>query len=150
MKAISIRQPYAFAICHGFKPVENREWRHSHRGPVLIHAGKLEMTDQVTRVVTLIADQAKRPVGEMLALYRKHGARGAIVGRAIVTDCVDRHPSRWFFGPFAFVMKDAEFCVPMPFRGALSFFDVPDAVLERLQFRREPTAATGDLFGDTR
>jgi len=27
MKALSVRQPYAFAIVHGFKPVENRDWK---------------------------------------------------------------------------------------------------------------------------
>lgn len=39
MKAISIQQPWAWAIFNG-KPVENRKWSTAYRGPLLIHAGK--------------------------------------------------------------------------------------------------------------
>lgn len=38
MKAISIRQPWAWLIVNGFKDIENRSWRTKYRGPVLIHA----------------------------------------------------------------------------------------------------------------
>lgn len=37
--ALSIRQPWAFLIVHGYKPVENRRWMSQFRGPFLIHAG---------------------------------------------------------------------------------------------------------------
>jgi hypothetical protein len=36
---LSIRQPYAWLIVHGIKPVENRTWSTKFRGRVLIHAG---------------------------------------------------------------------------------------------------------------
>lgn len=39
MKALTIRQPYADAIAHGEKRIENRTRRTSYTGPVLIHAG---------------------------------------------------------------------------------------------------------------
>ena len=38
MKALSIRQPWAWLIVHGSKRVENRSRRTHYRGPVLIHA----------------------------------------------------------------------------------------------------------------
>ena len=38
MKILSIRQPWAALIVHGFKETENRTWSTSYRGPVLIHA----------------------------------------------------------------------------------------------------------------
>lgn len=38
--AITVRQPWAWAIAAGHKPVENRSWTTSHRGPLAIHAGK--------------------------------------------------------------------------------------------------------------
>lgn len=38
VKALSIRQPWADAIVHGTKRVENRTWATRYRGPVLIHA----------------------------------------------------------------------------------------------------------------
>lgn len=39
MKALSIRQPYAWLIVNGFKDIENRDWPTKFRGRVLIHAG---------------------------------------------------------------------------------------------------------------
>lgn len=39
LKALSIRQPWAHAIVHLGKTIENRDWRGcSYRGPILIHA----------------------------------------------------------------------------------------------------------------
>ncbi|MDH4230325.1 MAG: ASCH domain-containing protein [Nitrospirota bacterium] len=38
MKAISVQQPWAWAIAQGHKPVENRRWRTHHRGRLAIHA----------------------------------------------------------------------------------------------------------------
>ena len=40
MKALSICQPWAWAIVHGLKRVENRTWRTHHRGVLVIHASK--------------------------------------------------------------------------------------------------------------
>lgn len=39
MKALTIRQPWADAIAHQTKRTENRTWKTSYRGLVLIHAG---------------------------------------------------------------------------------------------------------------
>ena len=40
LKALSIRQPWAWLIVNGFKDVENRNWRTHWRGRLLIHASK--------------------------------------------------------------------------------------------------------------
>lgn len=40
MKVLSIRQPWAWLICAGYKDVENRDWRTNYRGRILIHAPK--------------------------------------------------------------------------------------------------------------
>lgn len=39
MRALTIKQPWADAITHGTKRVENRTWNTNYRGPILIHAG---------------------------------------------------------------------------------------------------------------
>lgn len=41
MKALTVRQPWAYAIATGHKTVENRPQRFSHRGQVAIHAGSV-------------------------------------------------------------------------------------------------------------
>lgn len=38
MKALSVRQPWAWAIAKGYKNVENRSWTATYRGPLAIHA----------------------------------------------------------------------------------------------------------------
>jgi hypothetical protein len=40
VRVVTIRQPWAWAIVYGGKDVENRRWRTSYRGPLLIHAGQ--------------------------------------------------------------------------------------------------------------
>ena len=40
MKALSVRQPWAWAIIHSTKNIENRVWSTIYRGDILIHAGK--------------------------------------------------------------------------------------------------------------
>lgn len=37
-RCLSVMQPYAAMVASGVKPIENREWKTSHRGPLLIHA----------------------------------------------------------------------------------------------------------------
>lgn len=37
---LSLRQPWTYAVTHLAKPLENRHWWTSHRGPFWIHAGK--------------------------------------------------------------------------------------------------------------
>ncbi len=40
MKALSIRQPWAWLIIHGGKDIENRTWSTNYRGRFLVHAAK--------------------------------------------------------------------------------------------------------------
>lgn len=39
MKALTVRQPWAWALIHGGKDIENRVQAWSYRGPVAVHAG---------------------------------------------------------------------------------------------------------------
>lgn len=122
MRAVSIRQPWAWCILHG-KPVENRKWRALYRGPLLIHAAKGMTRDEYHECRSFAAHLGLDvpPMEEL--------PRGGIVGRARLVDCVRAHPSPWFFGPYGFVLTDVE---PLPFspcKGALGFFDAPEGVL---------------------
>jgi hypothetical protein len=116
VKALSIRQPWASLIVDEYKPVENRRWSTKHRGPVLIHAGK-----------SLDLEGYKFVKGEWPHIWMpvpKDLNRGGIIGRANLVDCVTEHESSWFFGPYGFVLEDAE---PLPFHpcpGRLGFFEV--------------------------
>ncbi len=38
MKALTVRQPWAWALMEGGKDIENRKWATTYRGPLAIHA----------------------------------------------------------------------------------------------------------------
>lgn len=78
MKAITICQPYPELILRGDKRVENRNQFWSHRGPILIHAGKSREWLRLNERGTV--DQSGIAVAQM--------AFGAIVGVCDVVDCV--------------------------------------------------------------
>ena len=40
MRALSLHQPWASCVVHGFKKIETRGWRTKHRGLLAIHAAK--------------------------------------------------------------------------------------------------------------
>jgi hypothetical protein len=131
--ALSIQQPWAWLIVNGWKDVENRTWRRSFTGPVLIHAG--QTLDQEASDALLLNDHPagalEMPEGLCAAYIDafpqiERGLRGGIVGVAEITGCVDRHESPWFVGPYGFTLRNAR---PLPFRacrGALGFFDPDD------------------------
>lgn len=136
MKAISIRQPWAWAIVAGYKDVENRDWPTRYRGRVLIHASKREETGDVDYVVNLVAHQTGRTREDIAREYGDHllaGGLGAIVGAATIDDCVEDMRSDWFFGKYGFVVADATAIQPVPCKGALSFFNVPPQVAQAIR-----------------
>lgn len=115
MKALSIRQPWADAIVYHGKDVENRKWPTRYRGPVLIHAAKAWGPNERADLLALVS--------EGLIPDAQQPQLGGIIGRAEIVDCVTEMAGPWFFGPYGFVLRNAE---PLPFRpcrGALGFFD---------------------------
>lgn len=137
MKALSIRQPWAWLIVRpdiadptarkiaasaGFlKDIENRDWRTAFRGRFLIHASqgmtRAEYDQAALFVQTCINPRLELPSFERLE-------RGGILGEADLVDVVDDSSSPWFFGIYGFKLRNAK---PLPFRpcrGALKFFEV--------------------------
>jgi len=46
MRALSLRQPWAWLVVNGYKEIENRSRRTNHRGALLIHASSTTTTLQ--------------------------------------------------------------------------------------------------------
>lgn len=119
---LSIRQPYAWLIVQGIKPVENRTWATKFRGRVLIHAGitypKRDHRDDLEAWGALGFPQERE---SML---------GGIVGEAVIVDCVRSHPSEFFFGPYGFVLESPKaYPSIIPLGGRLGFFGVPASLI---------------------
>jgi hypothetical protein len=132
MKALSIRAPWAWAILHQGKNIENRSRRTHYRGPLVIQSSL-----------------TKDP--KAVAWLRRHGFEfpdtfpaGYLVGVVDVVDCLDKVPrSLWASGPFGYVLaRPRAFSKPIPWRGQLGFFDVPDAVIKGALARTSRKRAT--------
>ncbi len=128
MRALSVRQPWAWLILHGGKDIENRDWPTTVRGQFLIHASKGMTRDEYMDARCHYED-TKKPEDPALPPYEEL-ERGGIVGQAEITGCAKSSTSPWFFGAFGFVLANPK---PLPFRqyrGMLGFFDVPDQEAE--------------------
>jgi hypothetical protein len=121
MKALSIRQPWAWLITHAEKDIENRRWRTHFRGRFLIHASAGCTLMEYQDAKQFVFEQVHSgiiipPLADL--------PRGGIVGQASLVDCVADSCSWWFSGPYGFVLADPK---PLPFKpckGSLKFFEV--------------------------
>ena len=115
MKALSLRQPWAWLVAAGHKDVENRTWSTRHRGEFLIHAAK-----------TFDHAGYERVLRETYLVLPAPGVfeRGGIVGAAELVNCVTQHDSPWFRGPYGFVLRNARPLPFQPLRGMPGFFPV--------------------------
>lgn len=132
MKALSIRAPWWWAILHG-KPVENRNWHTAVRGRVFLHASKFWKPDDIEDDWSHALCMAKEDdvmIPEP-SWQEVKSAGGCIVGSIEIYDCVRHHRSAFFVGDYGFLLRDPiAFKEPIPFRGALGFFEVPDSILK--------------------
>jgi hypothetical protein len=128
MKALSIHQPWAWAILHAGKTVENRTWSTKYRGPLLIHASKTKTSyDREAKLDWLKVYEVDLPTWEELTV-------GALVGVVELVDCLPVSqvaPSPWVEGPVCWVLANPRlFSGNLPYRGVQGLFDVPEELTE--------------------
>jgi len=151
MKALSIKQPWAWLICAGMpltekvdlgkgmltvklsgkvviKDIENRSWSipswFKLPQRIYVHAPKKRDEEAMKWLFN------KGFAGMMvLALYTVGVPTGAIIGEVDIVDCVTASDSPWFVGPYGFVLANPElYDKLMPCKGKLGFFE-PDTVI---------------------
>ncbi|MBB3991317.1 hypothetical protein [Croceicoccus naphthovorans] len=134
--AISVRQPWAWAIIHGGKDVENRVKR-------AITMGGMDKHDRlaVHAATGMTRDEFEAASGFMLRTLGIvcpvpcHLVRGGIIGSVGITGVVKDSDSPWFFGPWALTLIDPVACEPIPSVGQLGAFRWSEADASNL---REP------------
>ena len=145
MRILTVRQPWAWAIIHGGKDVENRvrNIAGSYRGPVAIHAA-LAYDDEASWNPTWPAlsdalDEASADVWDA-----PEGRRGVIIGVVDLTDVHD--PTEPLFGLTGcqgqctawaeeglwhlVLANPRPLSEPIPFKGALGLRRLDDATTE--------------------
>lgn len=168
-RALSLTQPWAYAITHLGKRIENRlAWRGcKHRGPIWLHASATkgrafeECADGLARVLVSAGRKVERDAmleGPTPLLKTSHGyyspgsiTMGAIVARATIVDVIENERDftrwvdaggerdrseriyqgqHWWFRGFALVLDDVIEIDPVPAKGALGLWRVPETIAD--------------------
>lgn len=110
MKALSIKQPWAYLIASGIKDIENRTWKTNFRGRIYIHASAKMANFWLTPQSSIVDKEINKI--SINDYESTTGLFSAIIGEVDIVDCVINHPSIW-----------AE---KTPFREADDFMDQAD------------------------
>lgn len=117
---LSLRPPWGWFLVNGrvprldgttgWKDCENRSWSTKFRGRVLIQVSRrpdFAAEGMISRVLRPYGWDDDRLLHTFGMAYRQ---AGEVVGSVEIVECVKRHDSPWFFGPYGFVLRN-----PRPF-----------------------------------
>lgn len=136
MRALSLWQPWASAIALKLKLIETRGWSTGYRGQLAIHAAKRWTREERE----FLADM------RMIGRFPCYGDLpfGAIVAVVNVDDCVRTEQlinritaletswGNYDSERYGFLMSNIRALpVPISFKGAQGFFNVPDSLIEQ-------------------
>lgn len=121
MKALSIRQPWAWLILNAGKDVENRDWWTHVRGTIAVHASKGMTVSEYDDVVEFL--ETTPGIAGIALPDRRDLQLGGFVGTVDIIDCTTVSDSPWFFGKHGFVLRNPQPRPFVPFRGSLGFFN---------------------------
>jgi hypothetical protein len=139
VKALSLRQPWAWLVVHAGKNIENRVWRSHYRGEFLIHAAKGMTSLEYSEAYLFLQRR-----GFHIELP-KHGdlARGGVIGvgrlDGVLNQGTGDHAAllanrddvdvRWHMvEQFGFVLADVRPTPFVPCAGFQRFFNLHDDV----------------------
>lgn len=126
MKALSIRQPWAWLIIHGGKDIENRSWHTKFRGRFLVHASNgMTRKEHAEAYQFFLESGAGQPPFDFPSVEDLQ--RGGIIGSVELVDSLDTSDSPWYMGEKGFLLRDPKPLPFIPYKGRLGFFEVNDA-----------------------
>lgn len=142
MKALSLTQPWATLVVTGEKRIETRSWSTNFTGRVAIHASKGFPKWAKECVNAEFFEESLRRFG-----YRSPSTlpTGSIIGLATIMGCrrtedvghqlseKEQEFGDYYEGRFAWFLTDpVQFGVPIPCKGALGLWTVPEEIAKAL------------------
>jgi ASCH domain len=125
VKALTVKQPWAWLIMAGLKDVENRARPTKYRGKIAIHVSLKPSEAWSERSAIGIAhlDCADREVAELVLGENTHA--GHVIGTVELVDCVQDHDSPWAFADhWHWVLRNPfPFIEPIPAKGRLGLWE---------------------------
>ncbi len=135
MKAISIKQPWAWLIAVGYKTVENRKWYTGYRGDILIHASKSKV--DLERDIEYVRQAFKIGIDPEQLIFGKVLAVADLI--ACTKEPKEKIDQYWHdTGKFAWILRRIRPIDPFEVRGELNVFEVPFSWDEYPDLIREP------------
>ena len=140
MKALSLKQPWAWLVVEGYKPIEFRWWSSKLRGEIYIHASK-KFDDFGYEWLLQHPELAGATNIKQMAWCPKIDTDfGSIIGKVTIKDCMKVEQARLFYpdemwltvcqrtlGNNAFILENPIHYLRqnyIPYKGKLGFFDV--------------------------
>ncbi len=151
-KALSLWQPWASAIAEGAKRIETRSWQTHYRGPLLIHAGKKILGQDLPncpctnpKVLEIWTNTRGRsfsiPFGAIIVVCQLVGCMDteAVLewGSQYLADW-DR-PTEYLLGDYSngrygwVLSKVRKLPEPIPYKGRQGLFNVPEEVYKAVK-----------------
>lgn len=135
VKAITVRQPWAWATAMGHKPIENRSWTTSYRGPLAIHAASRwdDAGAASLQAIVRIMRQLRLPFPRTLAEDKPYSELGKVIAVGELTGIctAGQRGEPCGCGPWAqdgqahWAVADVRrLAEPFPARGRLQLWDV--------------------------
>jgi hypothetical protein len=123
MKAISLKAPWAWAIFHAGKDIENRSWKSDYRGPLLIH---------VSKDYTLSEYRACERIAGVLLPPRTQLHLGQVIGVVDLVDYQLDSNSRWAMPKqWHWQLENPRPIKRFYWKGQLGLFDIPGSEIDR-------------------
>lgn len=124
MRALSVRNPWAWMIFECGKDVENRSFPTRHRGLLLIHASAASK---------MVDYDAAAPLSPYSPPFPPHLPHGFLLGTVRVVGCVQDADtySKWAErGSWHWLLADpVAFDEPIPCKGTLGLWEAPEGIL---------------------
>lgn len=132
MKALSIKQPWAWAICNLPDPFkkgfENRTWNTKYRGEFLVHTSKRFDVNGYIRMCKYLKE-----LGYSGTIPTKEEfVYGSFIGKTELIDVVEQSSDIWFEGTYGFKLENTvAFKEHIPHKGQLNFFNVESEIFKQ-------------------
>jgi hypothetical protein len=124
--AITLKQPWAWAVIHGGKDIENRgvgvagRLRNLRGKRLAIHAGRTYDPDDFDACKSILRGIGPPPPSPEELYF------GGIIGAVTIGSVVEKSRSPWFSGPFGIVFLEPEPLEFMEVRGWPGVFKPPE------------------------
>ncbi len=114
-RALTLKAPWAWAVAHAGKHIENRTWTTRYRGRIYIHAGLNDKCADRDEIAAIIGTSMPQRI-----------AHGAIVATANLVDVVPLESvegDAWAVGPYCWILEDIRpLARPRPMPGKLGLW----------------------------